>query len=45
MDNSSKGLVIEHPLSIRQKAYDYLRDEILSGRIEPGMRLIEGRLA
>lgn len=45
MDNTPKGLVIEHPVSIRQRAYDYLRDEILSGRIEPGARLIEGRLA
>lgn len=37
--------VIEHPVSIRQKVYDHLRNEILSNRIPAGTRLVEGRLA
>ena len=37
--------VIEHPLSIREKVYDHLRNEILSNRIAAGTRLVEGRLA
>jgi GntR family transcriptional regulator, rspAB operon transcriptional repressor len=38
-------LVIEPSTSIRKRAYDYLRDEILGGRIPPGARLVEGHLA
>ncbi len=38
-------LVIQQPTSIRQRVYDYLRNEILSGRIPHGTRLVEGNLA
>ena len=31
--------------SIRQKVYRHLRDEILDGRISPGSRMVESRLA
>lgn len=36
---------IEPTPSIREKVYAYLRDEILSGRIPGGSRVVEGRLA
>jgi DNA-binding GntR family transcriptional regulator len=45
MADSSDDFVIEHPVSIREKVYDYLRNEILSNRIPAGTRLVEGRLA
>jgi DNA-binding GntR family transcriptional regulator len=45
MADSSHDFVIEHPVSIRQKVYDHLRNEILSNRIPAGTRLVEGRLA
>lgn len=38
-------LVIGHPVSIRQKVYSVIRNEILNGRILPGERLVETRLA
>lgn len=38
-------LIIEHPVSIRQKVYDYLRNQILSNLIPAGTRLVEGRIA
>jgi DNA-binding GntR family transcriptional regulator len=37
--------IIEQPVSIRHKVYDYLRNEILSNRISAGTRLVEGQLA
>lgn len=36
---------IEPTPSIREKVYAYLRDEILSGHIPGGSRVVEGRLA
>jgi DNA-binding GntR family transcriptional regulator len=45
MVDSSSDFVIEHPVSIREKVYDYLRNEIFSNRIPAGTRLVEGRLA
>ena len=45
MADSSSDFVIEHPVSIREKVYDYLRNEILCNRIPAGTRLVEGRLA
>lgn len=38
-------LVIGHPVSIRQKVYSVIRNEILNGRILPGERMVETRLA
>jgi DNA-binding GntR family transcriptional regulator len=45
MAGSVEDFVIEHPVSIRKKVYDHLRNEILSNHISAGTRLIEGRLA
>lgn len=45
MADFTDDLVIETPVSIRQKVYDHLRNEILSNRIPAGSRLVEGRLA
>jgi len=45
MVDPTDDFVIEHPVSIRHKVYDYLRNEILSNRISAGTRLVEGRLA
>jgi GntR family transcriptional regulator, rspAB operon transcriptional repressor len=38
-------LLIARPTSIRKRAYDHLRDEILSGRMPAGTRLVESQLA
>jgi DNA-binding GntR family transcriptional regulator len=45
MADPSDNFVIEHPVSIREKVYDHLRNEILCNRIPAGTRLVEGRLA
>lgn len=45
MVNPTDDFVIEHPVSIRHKVYDNLRNEILSNHITAGTRLVEGRLA
>ena len=45
MVDFTEDLIIEHPVSIRQKVYDYLRDQILSNQIPAGTRLVEGRIA
>jgi GntR family transcriptional regulator, rspAB operon transcriptional repressor len=36
---------IKDPISIREKVYDVIRNDILNGRIPPGERLVENRLA
>jgi DNA-binding GntR family transcriptional regulator len=36
MADPTDEFVIEHPVSIRHKVYDYLRNEILSNRISAG---------
>jgi DNA-binding GntR family transcriptional regulator len=36
---------IKEPVSIREKVYEVIRNDILNGRIPPGERLIENRLA
>ncbi len=43
MAGPTDDFVIEHPVSIRHKVYEYLRNEILSNRIRSGTRLVEGR--
>jgi DNA-binding GntR family transcriptional regulator len=45
MADFTDDLIIEHPVSIRQKVYDYLRNQILSNHIPAGTRLVEGRIA
>ena len=45
MVDLADDLIIEAPVSIRQKVYDFLRNEILSNHIQSGDRLVEGRLA
>jgi DNA-binding GntR family transcriptional regulator len=45
MADPTDDFVIEQPVSIRHKVYDYLRNEILSNRISAGTRLVEGQLA
>ena len=45
MANFADDLIIEAPVSIRQKVYDHLRNQIFSNRILSGTRLVEGRLA
>jgi DNA-binding GntR family transcriptional regulator len=45
MADFTDELIIEHPVSIRQKVYDYLRNQILSNHIPAGTRLVEGRIA
>ncbi|MCK4984705.1 MAG: GntR family transcriptional regulator, partial [Desulfobacterales bacterium] len=45
MADPTDDFVIEQPVSIRHKVYEYLRNEILSNRISAGTRLVEGRLA
>ncbi|MBW2130300.1 MAG: GntR family transcriptional regulator [Deltaproteobacteria bacterium] len=44
MENTLK-ISIQNPVSIREKVYRVIRDEILNGNIAPGARLIETRLA
>jgi DNA-binding GntR family transcriptional regulator len=45
MVDLADDLIIEAPVPIRQKVYDFLRNEILSNHIAGGERLVEGRLA
>lgn len=45
MADFTDDLIIEHPKSIRQKVYEYLRNQILSNHIPAGTRLVEGRIA
>jgi DNA-binding GntR family transcriptional regulator len=45
MADFADDFIIEAPVSIRQKVYDYLRNQILSNQIAAGERLVEGRLA
>ena len=45
MNNGLKDFVIENPTLIRGQIYDRIKQEILSGNISPGSRLLEGRLA
>jgi DNA-binding GntR family transcriptional regulator len=40
-----KGFVIENPTSMRGQIYEKVKQEILSGGIPPGSRVLEGRLA
>jgi DNA-binding GntR family transcriptional regulator len=45
MVDLADDLIIEAPVSIRQKVYDFLRNQILSNHIAAGERLVEGRFA
>ncbi len=45
MADLADDLMIETPVPIRQKVYDFLRNQILSNHIPGGERLVEGRLA
>jgi DNA-binding GntR family transcriptional regulator len=40
-----KRLIIKNAESIRTKVYQYLRERVLIGEIEPGSRLVEARIA
>ncbi|MFC1580477.1 GntR family transcriptional regulator [Thermodesulfobacteriota bacterium] len=40
-----KRVAIKRPVSIREKVYAAIRDDILDGRIAPGERVVETRLA
>ncbi len=40
-----KRVAIKRPVSIREKVYAAVRDNILDGRIAPGERVVETRLA
>jgi DNA-binding GntR family transcriptional regulator len=43
--NSSPVASKKHPIPVREKTYDFLKSNILSGRLKPGSRLIEEDLA
>lgn len=45
MAEKGPKLIIDPPISIREKVYDAIRNDILSGRISPGERVVETRLA
>ena len=45
MVDLADDLIIKAPVSIRQKVYDFLRNQILSNHIVAGDRLVEGRFA
>ena len=45
MNDHLNGFVIENPTLIRGQIYDKIKQEILSGSISPGSRVLEGRLA
>jgi len=45
MNNHLKDFVIENPTLIRGQIYNKIKEEILSGSISPGSRVLEGRLA
>lgn len=42
---TAKGLIIRESTTIRKKVCNYLRDQLLSGEIEPGERLVETKIA
>jgi DNA-binding GntR family transcriptional regulator len=44
LDDDQK-LVIENPVSIRERVYEYIRNRILSGKITPATRMVETQLA
>jgi DNA-binding GntR family transcriptional regulator len=39
------NLIIKRPVSIREKVYSAVRDDIVNGRLHPGERIIESRIA
>jgi len=45
MNDHLKDFVIQNPTLIRGQIYDRIKQEILSGNISPGSRVLEGRLA
>ena len=45
MSDHLKDFVIQNPTLIRGQIYDRIKQEILSGNISPGSRVLEGRLA
>jgi len=45
VQNTDEKLVIETPVSIRQRVYEHIRNRILSGQITPSTRVIETQLA
>ncbi len=45
MSDDDQKLVIENPVSIREKVYEYIRNRILSGKITPSTRMVETQLA
>jgi len=45
MDHHLKDFVIQNPSLIRGQIYNRIKQEILSGNISPGSRVLEGRLA
>lgn len=45
MNDQLVNFVIENPVLIRDQVYDRIKREILFGRIPPGARVLEGRLA
>lgn len=40
-----RRLVIKNPKTIRKRVYDYLREKLLRGEIQPNERLIEAKIA
>jgi len=45
MADKKLNLVIKESVSIREKVYDVIRNDILNGRIPPGARMVETQLA
>ena len=45
MADKKLNLVIKNSVSIREKVYDVIRNDILNGRIPPGARMVETQLA
>jgi len=45
VSDDDQKLVIENPVSIREKVYEYIRNRILSGKITPSTRMVETQLA
>lgn len=43
--NKRLKIAIDRPVSIREKVYAVIRNDILNGRISPGERMVETRLA
>jgi len=44
MNRRLKDFVVENPALIKDQIYEKIKQEILSGNISPGSRLLEGRL-